>query len=48
MRTLIVLGTAGLFLATGAAESDAIPVLNKDAAPLRRGQRTVQRRRLAD
>jgi hypothetical protein len=33
MRTLLVLGTAGLVLALGAADANAIPVLNKDATP---------------
>ncbi len=33
MRKLLVLGTAGLFLALGAADANAIPVLNKDASP---------------
>ena len=29
----IVLGTAGLILALGAADANAIPVLNRDATP---------------
>jgi len=33
MRKLLVLGTAGLFLAFGAADANAIPVLNRDATP---------------
>jgi hypothetical protein len=33
MRKLLVLGTAGLILALGAADANAIPVLNRDATP---------------
>jgi hypothetical protein len=33
MRQMLLLGVTGLVVALGAAEANAIPVLNKDATP---------------